>query len=504
MTFVGIFRFALMTSLALLRICTMTSSNTIQLTMSKNKVPSQALSALQDRSLQTKRYNKSSSANVAETVETGLRTASGSHTIQVTVGGQRLELIVDTGSGKTAFVCVGCNQCGIERKHHPFVFSENTTYLTCDHSMTTPTNDNEPSCEGCENNKCMYGQSYVEGDRWIAYKASDIMELSSSFRARIEFGCIYQQSGVFLEQPSDGIMGFSRHPDSIHEQFYRQQITRSRIFSQCLAANGGLLTIGGVDLTHHTKLVRYTPLRSTGYQYWTVTLLAVSIGNASNIVRVDNEEYNADRGCVLDSGTTYLYMPESVKKPFQLAWFRAVGSFLHVPLSDTFYTLTTDEVAAFPDICFWFMNDAHICLPSSRYFTKIGDDTFTGTVFFTSGPKTTILGASVLEGHDIIYDTDNHRVGMAEAMCDQSLQAEVELSLDPGGDKFPTNFDYSQVPEWILGCVIFLAIAGLINVIWVAAAINNEPLENANKSSTVDICCDSSEDFSFFLMDERD
>ncbi|KAG6622043.1 pepsin-like aspartic protease A1 [Phytophthora cinnamomi] len=499
--------------------------NTIQLEMSNGVARSQAVSALQGRyryhrsmdeelqAMQTESDEDPVDADATRneaTVETGLRAGAGSHTIQVVVGGQQRELIIDTGSGKTAFVCVGCSGCGSRRRHQPFALTDNTTYLSCDRSMTIQTSRGEPSCMACENGKCKYGQTYVEGDYWSAYKASDIMQLSSSFEARIEFGCIYEQSGVFLDQPSDGIMGFSRHPDSIFEQFYRQKVTRSRIFSQCLTEGGGMLTIGGVDLARHTEPVRYTPLRNTGYQYWTVTLQSVSVGDSSNTLQVDSTEYNADRGCVLDSGTTFLYMPESTKEPFRLAWSRAVGSFSYVPQSDTFYSMTAEQVAALPDICFWFKNDVHICLSSSRYFAKVGDAVYTGTIFFTPGPRATILGASVLEDHDIIYDVDNHRVGIAAAMCDQPMQTEVELSLDPGGEKFHAEFDYSEAPQWMLAGVTLLAVVGLINAIWVAAATEGDevppatPAKPAQGTTTAAANDWQGEEFSFFLMQEDD
>lgn len=516
-------RYAALASLAIWGACVaVPTPDTIQLEMSKSVTRSQAANALQGRyryrrsldeelqALQTMRDEDLSDGGIArneETVEMGLHSGSGSHTIQVTVGGQHRELIIDTGSGKTAFVCVGCTKCGNKRKHQPFVSTDNTTYLSCDRSMTLQSSRGEPPCTECENGKCKYGQTYVEGDHWTAYKASDIMHLSSSFEARIEFGCIYEQSGVFLDQPSDGIMGFSRHPDSIYEQFYRQKVTRTRIFSQCLTEGGGLLTIGGVDLARHTEPVRYTPLRNTGYQYWTVTLLSVSVGNANNTVKVDSSEYNADRGCVLDSGTTFLYMPESIKDPFRRAWSQAAGSFSFVPQSNTFYSMTPEQIAALPDICFWFKNDVHICVSSSRYFAQVGDGVYTGTVFFAPGPKATILGASVLEGNDIIYDVDNHRVGIAKAMCNQPLQAEVEFSLDPGGDKFQTGFDYSQAPQWMLAGVTLLAVAGLINAIWVAAATEGESLGDASKPNQSPSAAKvannwQGEEFSFFLMQD--
>lgn len=471
----ALFCYALLTSLVLSGKCAPpSSSGTIQLAMSRKVVPRPVLSAsVPGRYTQVARGNNASSQAIvktSETVETRLGSISGSHTLQVTIGGQALEVIVDTGSGKTAIVCQGCTQCGIARKHRPFVATNETQYVVCNDTMTTPLKRGEAPCEECDEGKCVYGQSYVEGDHWSAYKVSDTLAFSSTFHARIDFGCIYRQSGVFLAQPSDGIMGFSRHNDAMHEQFYRQHVTRTRIFSQCLAATGGVLTLGGVDFTRHTESVRYTPLRHTAFQYWTVTLLAVSIGPAHNTVQVDEEEFNADRGCVLDSGTTYLYMPLSVQAPFRRAWFHAVGTFANVPVSDTIYHMTPEELAALPDLCFWFANHAHLCVPSSRYLASIGDNVVTGTVFFTPGPRTTILGASVLEGHDIIYDSENHRVGMAEAMCDAPLQPNVALSLDPGGHKFHADVNDSDASLWLLACVTLVALAGLLNAIWVAVA----------------------------------
>ncbi|RLN97891.1 hypothetical protein BBJ28_00014602 [Nothophytophthora sp. Chile5] len=452
-------------------------------------------------------YPSQTSPDNDEAVEVGLRSGAGSHTIMVTVGGQQRELIIDTGSGKTAFICEGCVHCGSSHIHEPFALTANTTYLPCDTTMLAREDSSDPGCLACEHGKCKYGQTYVEGDEWTAYKASDIMELLPTFEARIEFGCIFKQSGVFNDQSSDGIMGFSRHPDAIYEQFYRQKVTSNRIFAQCLTKAGGLLTLGGVDLAQHTAPVRYTPLRNTGYQYWTVSLLSMSIGDADNTVKVDATEYNDDRGCVLDSGTTFVYLPQSVLPAFRLAWSRAVGSLDYVPTCNTFYTLSAEQIAAFPDICFWFKNAVHICMPASRYFVEVADGVYSGAIFFTPGPKATILGASILEGHDIIYDVDNHRVGIAEATCEYLPQAMVELSLDPGGDKFQASLDYSQAPQWMLAAVTLLAVAGLVNAIWVATATDGEVAKTSIKSPAMTDRSNTDwhdEEFAFFLMQEDD
>lgn len=426
-----------------------------------------------------------------DAVETRIFSGEGSHTIRVLVGGQTRELIIDTGSGKTAFICAGCKDCGTAHVNAPFTFTPQTMYLTCDLSDAPSTSPlalfsfakprgaaaSHSTCMKCVGTKCAYSQTYVEGDYWVAYKVRDEMQLAlnePSFRADVDFGCIYEQNGVFNLQSSDGIMGFSKHPDSIFEQFYRRGVTKSRIFSQCLGAQGGMLTLGGVDLSINYGRVQYTPIRETGYQYWTVTLLSVEVGDAP--LAIDNSVYNKDRGCVFDSGTTFLYMPEAVREPFKAAWRTAVGNEQY-PISGSYYTLSALDVARFPRICFRFLNDATVCMSPSMYFFRNSPHRYAGTIFFGDGAKSTIIGASALTGYNVIYDVDNARIGVAEANCEASVSSDataamVELSLSPGGDTFRSatsvlgNVDVTTAVQWLLAAATVVGVAGLVNVLW--------------------------------------
>lgn len=429
----------------------------------------------------------------ATAVETALYTGEGSHTIQVLVGGQVRELIIDTGSGKTAFVCDGCKNCGSRHHHSPFAFTPTTRYMTCDEASECLSCDT--SGDGKNDGKCRYGQTYVEGDYWSAYKVSDTMTFApgtiandsasaadSTLAAAVAFGCIFEQSGVFNAQTADGIMGFSKHPDSIFEQLYASGATRSRIFSQCLADDGGSLTLGGVDLSLNDSQVRYTPLRETGYQYWTVSLSSVSVGDADNTLQLDADVFNHDRGCVLDSGTTFVYMPTAAREPFIAAWRKATGSDDYLPESTQYYPNLRPTLAAepgrFPPICFQFVNSARLCMPASRYFTPLSDSVVAGTLFFSDAVRSTILGASVLSDHVVIYDVDGNRVGMAPAHCDRPVlssledqqHVRVELSVDPGGERFQHEGDYfGKATEWLLVAVTMFAITGLVNTIWMTS-----------------------------------
>lgn len=464
--------------------------------------------------------SSNTSGNATETrltaMETRLRSGEGSHTIFVDVGGQSRELIIDTGSGKTAFICQGCSACGTRHSHEPFQFTASTRYASC-----SGTDVHHDTCSLCVQGRCQYGQAYVEGDHWSAYKVSDTMVFTSDggrataaqaqapvLSAEISFGCIYEQSGVFNDQSSDGIMGFSRHPDSIVEQLYRQKATRSRIFAQCLAHSGGLLTLGGVDLSLHTSPVRYTPLRATGFQYWTVQLVGVAFGSVP--LDVDAEVFNRDRGVVVDSGTTFLYLPAHALPAFKQAWAKAAGSDEFLPVSDTFYRLADWQLAAFPELCFTLANDAQLCVGADNYFTQIAGDHYAGAVYFGDGAKSTILGASALTGHNIIYDVDNNRLGIARAQCDRPPPANAAaalatqmLSQNPGGDTFESILDVQDVTQWLLGLVSFFALIGLVSVVFVDSTdlcLDDKELESGGGGSgAADVADPDDEAFAFFL-----
>lgn len=427
----------------------------------------------------------------ATAVETSLYTGEGSHTIQVLVGEQVRELIIDTGSGKTAFVCDGCVHCGDRHRHDPFTFTPTTRYLTCEEAGDCM------ACEKAESgsngaDKCRYGQTYVEGDYWTAYKVTDEMtfapgvankqDSSNTLSSPVDFGCIFEQSGVFTSQTADGIMGFSRHPDSIVEQLYASGATRSRIFSQCLSDDGGSLTLGGVDLSINDSKVHYTPMRDTGYQYWTASLASVSVGNPNNKLNIDASVFNSDRGCVLDSGTTFMYLPTAAREPFIAAWRKATGSGNYFPESTEYYPdVSPSDVASadkFPPICFHFLNAAELCMPASKYFTPLSNTMVAGTIFFSDAVKSTILGASVLTDHVIIYDIDGNRIGMAPAHCDRPSSDDffdgqhmrVELSVNPGGERFEHDAEfYGKATEWLLVAVTMFALTGLVNTVWVTS-----------------------------------
>ncbi|CAK4528750.1 unnamed protein product [Aphanomyces euteiches] len=399
-------------------------------------------------------------------VKTHLMLGQGVHSVEVYFGGQPRVLIVDTGSADTAFPCSDCSGCGGEHVNPFYTPTKSSSYVTCHENAAL----GFTKCKSCStDDKCVFAESYVEGSGWEAFKVKDrvYFEGNPSVTADVVFGCMHTESGAFLSQQADGIMGMSQDPDTIFLQFFKSGATSMKGFSQCIAQSGGSMVIGGLDRSVHTPGAEmvFTPLRTTGYTYWTVSLDTITVGG--HRVDVASSVYNANRGCVFDSGTTFVYLPSSVAAPFQAQWETAVKE---AGLDERYTTyreggeyliLTRATLNKLPTIEFTFANNATMRLPPSQYMVYDGDNMYTATLFFQDFAHATIIGASMLANHNVLYDMTNHRIGFAEANCDDTAaHTAMELITDIGGDTFTPEFTWlqliSQVPPvvaFVLGMV---------------------------------------------------
>ena len=144
----------------------------------------------------------------------------GTHYATVWVGSptpQRKSVIVDTGSHYTAFPCKGCVGCG-EEYHTDLYFdyeaSKTFVPLGCDECSNGAK---------CTDNRCILTQSYTEGSSWTAFQAQDVFFCGGTnvldaadpndrrFATEFQFGCQMHETGLFVTQLADGIMGRKTH-----------------------------------------------------------------------------------------------------------------------------------------------------------------------------------------------------------------------------------------------------------------------------------------------------
>ena len=144
----------------------------------------------------------------------------GTHYVDLWVGTpnpQRQTVIVDTGSGVTAFPCSGCNNCGVPKYHSDGLFDQkqSTTFrkLSCAECLRGD----------CSNRECKISMSYQEGSKWSAFESQDqcyagglhdsalekdpsVVQddlnplLAAQFAFPLKFGCQISLTGLFITQ----------------------------------------------------------------------------------------------------------------------------------------------------------------------------------------------------------------------------------------------------------------------------------------------------------------
>mmetsp|Transcript_1862 Transcript_1862/g.3560 ORF Transcript_1862/g.3560 Transcript_1862/m.3560 type:complete len:643 (-) Transcript_1862:684-2612(-) len=320
----------------------------------------------------------------------------GTHYIDLWVGSpkpQRQTVIVDTGSGVTAFPCHECKGCG-DSYHTDKYFQESKSKtfrtLECNECVRGSCRDMGFST------KCRISMSYAEGSSWCAYEAVDLcyaggphnVALSmdgpmtnmedialdhidpveaSQFSFELTFGCQVSITGLFITQLADGIMGMENEKTSFWKQMHNKNAIPRPEFSLCFSRSNegnvdstgaGAMTLGGVDpRLHMTPMVFAKNVMKSGF--YAVHLKAVYLREGGGVSaqttqsgmgkmhKLGLSEAQLNSGNVIvDSGTTDTYMMASLSGPFKAAWKELTGSvYGHQPLS-----LSVEEIDALPTI----------------------------------------------------------------------------------------------------------------------------------------------------------
>jgi len=414
----------------------------------------------------------------------GLFQGYGTHYVDLWIGSptpQRQTVIVDTGSGITAFPCQGCNDCGKEFHASEFFDeskSESYVKMTCDTCA-----DATCRSRGTNQEYCHMSVSYQEGSMWAAHEGRDRTYLgglhdgpltfkedgnnvggqihgenpleASKFGFDMTFGCQTKITGLFKTQLADGIMGMCLKGSSIFQQMYRQKVIDKPSFSLCFVrgedaakegTTAGALTMGGTDtLLHGSPMVFAKGFKTKGVMHG-VSIRQVHIMAAGQYRAVNATESNTQTvqiqkdslnsgSVIVDSGTTDTYFTKNLSVPFKAA-FRKVTGFNY---NERGMTLTEDQVNKLPTILIQLEgaagasnigalahkidsqnpSDILLAIPPAHYIEYDAQNKhYIGRFSMTEG-RGSVIGANTMRGHDVFFDTEaGGRIGFAESDCD--------------------------------------------------------------------------------------
>jgi hypothetical protein len=396
----------------------------------------------------------------------------GTHYAHVWVGSpvpQRKSVIVDTGSHYTAFPCKGCHDCGEEHHTDPYYdFSQSATFrpLPCQECKLGAT---------CHRDQCIFSQSYTEGSSWEAFQAQDMFycggnnilasadQKSQQFSIPFLFGCQTAETGLFVTQLADGIMGMSAHDFTLPKQMFDAGRLERNMFSLCFrrelatskrGVTAGFMTLGGVDSRLDMSPMVYA--RNIAASGWfTVYVKNIFIRSnggqsATNILEADQHilkipldlsVVNSGKGVIVDSGTTDTYLHKNLAQSFVSVWKQVTGKdYTHSGIA-----LSKSQLMELPTILIQCQATSHqgsiigspdgviglagrldpssphdvlISIPATNYMEySPTTDLYTSRLYFTE-TRGGVLGANAMQGHNVVFDWQNGQVGFAESTCE--------------------------------------------------------------------------------------
>jgi len=205
---------------------------------------------------------------------------------------QRVSLILDTGSGLSAFPCASCRHCG---KHIDpnFDITQSSTakWMTC-----------AGGCPGsCKAGKCSYYQGYQEGSAISGNWFQDWVRLGDAIQRNppvfTKMGCHDNENKLFYTQQANGILGIRGGNTLLRVLFGDKTHVQTSTFALCFAEFGGRLVVGGYNSSYHTGKGIWIPVNAASYS---VSLSSMNVGGGATFSNFGHT--------MVDSGTTYTYM----------------------------------------------------------------------------------------------------------------------------------------------------------------------------------------------------
>ncbi|KAK6938612.1 Xylanase inhibitor, N-terminal [Dillenia turbinata] len=348
---------------------------------------------------------------------------NGYYTTRLWIGTppQEFALIVDTGSTVTYVPCSSCEQCG---KHQDPRFQPDlsSTYqpVKCDLACDCDT----------EKNQCTYERRYAEMSSSSGVLGEDLISFGNESELvpqRAVFGCENVETGDLYSQHADGIIGLGRGQLSIVDQLVDKGVI-SDSFSLCyggMGVGGGAMILGGFIPPPDMVFSRSDPFRSP---YYNIELKELHV--AGKRLPLNPDVFDGKHGTVLDSGTTYAYLPEKAFVAFKDAIMKETHPLKLIPGPDPNYKDVCFSGAGrdvnkllqtFPVVDMVFGKGHKVSLTPENYLfrhTKVSGAYCLG-IFQNGKDPTTLLGGIIVRNTLVMYDRENEKIGFWKTNCSE-------------------------------------------------------------------------------------
>lgn len=349
--------------------------------------------------------------------------SNGYYTTRLWIGTppQEFALIVDTGSTVTYVPCSSCEHCG---KHQDPKFQPDLS------STYHPVKCNPDCTCDAENVQCTYDRQYAEMSSSSGILGEDIVSfgnLSQLKPQRAVFGCENAETGDLYSQHADGIMGLGRGDLSIVDQLVNKRVINDS-FSLCyggMDVGGGAMVLGQMSPPSDMVFSNSDPERSP---YYNIELKEMHV--AGKKLPINPRVFDGKHGTVLDSGTTYAYLPEAAFVSFKRAIMKELHGLKQIRGPDPNYndicfsgaeSRVSELSKAFPAVDMIFGNGQKYSLSPENYLFRHSKapGAYCLGIFQNGKDPTTLLGGIIVRNTLVTYDRGNSKVGFWKTNCSE-------------------------------------------------------------------------------------
>ncbi|KAI3794115.1 hypothetical protein L1987_36742 [Smallanthus sonchifolius] len=346
---------------------------------------------------------------------------NGYYTTRLWIGSppQKFALIVDTGSTVTYVPCSTCEHCG---KHQDPKFDPDSS------STYEPVECNtDCTCDKAKK-QCIYERQYAEVSSSSGVLGEDIISFGNQSELspqRATFGCENSETGDLYSQHADGIMGLGRGDSSLIDQLVDRGVI-SDSFSLCYGGmdiGGGAMVLGGISSPSGMVYAYSDPVRSP---YYNIELKEIHV--AGKRLPLSPSVFYGKHGTVLDSGTTYAYLPEAAFRAFKDAIFKELHSIKLIrgpdpSYNDICFSGAGSDVSklseTFPSVEMVFGKGHKLSLSPENYLfrhSKVRGAYCLG-IFQNGKDPTTLLGGIIVRNTFVMYDREHNKIGFWKTNC---------------------------------------------------------------------------------------
>ncbi|XP_023754333.1 aspartic proteinase 36 [Lactuca sativa] len=365
----------------------------------------------------------------------------GYYTTRLWIGSppQKFALIVDTGSTVTYVPCITCEQCG---KHQDPKFDPDLS------STYQPVKCNIDCTCDYERKQCVYERQYAEMSSSSGVLGEDIVSFGNRSELspqRAIFGCENAETGDLYSQHADGIMGLGRGDLSIVDQLVDRGVI-SDSFSLCYGGmdiGGGAMVLGSVSPPSGMIYAYSDPVRSP---YYNIELKELHV--AGKRLPLSPSVFDGKHGTVLDSGTTYAYLPEAAFLAFKEAVLKELHTVKQIRGPDPSYndicfsgagSDASQLMKIFPKVEMVFGKGHKLTLSPENYLFRHSrvHGAYCLGVFQNGKDPTTLLGGIIVRNTFVMYDREHDKIGFWKTNC-SDLWARLHNSGAPSSDMSPS------------------------------------------------------------------